>query len=182
MVVSRRERLIVEVAAAIVGLLAADRVVLSPLLAARQEMAMRTSRLEAELSRARKSLQRARSESARWDAIRATIPPDPEQAESRLLHALRSWAEESRMALSMVKPQQVRAKSRLPQMGLRASGSGSMESIVAFLWRLETAKLPIRITDLHLSARSEAADLLDIELGITTIYLPAGPQTAEASK
>ena len=47
-----------------------------------------------------------------------------------------------------------------------------MSQVGRFLYRIQTATVPVRITDLTINSRKEGTDDLAVQLGIATIYLP----------
>src|SRR3712207_7371087 len=53
----------------------------------------------------------------------------------------------------------------------RATANGRMDSISEFLWRIETAEIPLRINDMQINARKEGSDDLQLQLGVSTLYL-----------
>jgi len=53
-----------------------------------------------------------------------------------------------------------------------------MAAISRFMWRLQTSKVPIRVTDLSITTRRDGIDDLSLDLGISTLYLP--PESTKA--
>ena len=103
------------------------------------------------------------------------------QAESQVLHALRDWSQDSRLTLSSVKPGKVVERGELLEMSFQAAGTGSMSAVSRFLWRIETARLPIRIHQLQLGARKEGSDDLSLQLSLSSLCLP-GARAPAAGK
>lgn len=180
MVVSSRERYIAAIAIAVLVLLALDRVVLGPLVKYRKDIDARKSALAAEISRTEDLAARNAQDAPLWKAMRASLQPGPAEAESQILHAVRDWAEDARLTLSLVKPERLVDKSRLPQIAFQTVGTGSMEAVSRFIWRLETARIPIKITELQLASRKEGTDDLNVTMRISTVYLPERKASAAA--
>jgi hypothetical protein len=51
-----------------------------------------------------------------------------------------------------------------------------MGQIGRFLYRLQTANIPVRIVDMTINSRRDGADDLAIVLGVSTIYLAPEPE------
>jgi hypothetical protein len=180
MVLSKRERYIVFGAALVLGGLALDRVVLGPLLEGWSATEVQRQALLAEMNRATATLRHSKELAPKWRAmVRSGIRDDPAEAESQALHAIRNWTEESGVALSLLKPDRLTERTRLPEISFQASCNGSMDSISKLLWRVRNATIPVRITELQLATRKEGTDDLSIQLRLSTVYRPetarAGP-------
>ena len=64
------------------------------------------------------------------------------------------------------------------------SGTGTVKQIGNFLYKIQTASIPVRVTDVQVNSKKEGTDDLIIQIGISTVYLapddknpksPAGP-------
>lgn len=177
MILSQRERYIGIATVAVLGLLGLDRYVLTPLIDARQTVNAQVKEAIARHERADRLFQNARRLGPRWnDMVAGGLQSDVSEAESKALHALRDWAAESRLNLSSLKPERVDKLKRYHAINFRATGTGSMESISKLLYRIQTSKLPMRVTDLQITARREGTDDLSLQLGVSTIYLAPEPQ------
>lgn len=174
MVVSKRERIVIITAAVAIAALGLDRFVLDPLLEGRSQAQSDMESTTADIGRASATLQREHDLAAKWHSmLDAGIKSQPAEAESQVLHAVRDWAEECGVTLSLLKPDRSKDKTLMPKVTLQASGTGSMEAIAKLLWQVQNAKIPLRITDLQLASRKEGADDLNIQLRLSTIYLPS---------
>ena len=174
MVLSKRERLIILVTAIVVALLVLDRYVVTPLW---DEQAVREAQkqvLLAEMERARAVLARKHQTQPKWkEMLAAGLQADPTEAESQILHAVRNWSAECGLRLSSVKPERLPDKTSLREIAFQAVGTGPMSAVSRFLWRLETAKIPVRIKELQVGARKEGTDDLTLQVRLSTLYLPA---------
>jgi hypothetical protein len=106
---------------------------------------------------------------------------DPVEAESQVSHAIYTWAQEAGLTLTLVKPERVMEKTKLPEIVFQATGTGTMSSIARLLWQVQTATIPVKVNDVSVSARKEGTDDLAVVLHISTIYAPAQAQPAEAA-
>ncbi|HUT56433.1 MAG TPA: hypothetical protein VNA25_01010 [Phycisphaerae bacterium] len=183
MILSRRERLIMA-ATLIAGVaLVLDRYAVTPLLDARDAAEAQKQGLLDEMDRARGLLAHERRLSPEWRAMTAAgLRRDPTEAESQVLHAVGDWAREAGLRLSSLKPDRVPAKKHLQEINFQATGTGSMNAVARFLWRVETAGIPIRLKELQLGSRKEGTDDLTLQLRLSTIYQagqPAAPSEAD---
>lgn len=171
MVLSKRERYALIGALLALGALTLDRVVLGPWLTRRSARAAQTARFAADLVRARSQISHGRQSGPKWrEMVAAGLKADPAEAESQVLHAIRDWAEESGLSLSLLKPDRLTEKSRLPGIAFQASGAGNMKGVTRLLWRIQTAAIPIKVTELQINARKEGADDLTFQFRLSTVY------------
>jgi hypothetical protein len=182
MVLTTREKYIGITAAAAVGVWALYSLV-SSYLAQRDVTEASKGRLVAEVSRQQDLISQRRQADARWrQMLQSGMKSDPAEAESQILHAIRDWAEESGVSLSLLQPDRRTEKSRLPQIQFQADGTGTMQSIGRLLFRVQTATIPIKVTEMRVVARKVGTDDLSVHLGLSTVYAPghAIPATAPA--
>lgn len=170
MVLSRREKYITAAAGIAVAILFLDRAVLTPLQERAASRSEETARRVREIEQAGMLFDRMRHLSGAWQEIQSNgLKSDAGEAEIQVLHAVRNWAQESGLALSGLRPESVKQRGALDELTFRASGTGTIQSVAGFLWRLESAPIPIRVTDLQLGSRKEAADDLSLQLRLSTL-------------
>ncbi len=188
MVLSRRERYIVAATVGVLALALANHFVLGPLLDRRSEISAERDTMSARLEQAQSLLSRRGQVEPLWNAMRQSLRSSPAEAESQIQHAVLDAAEEAGLALSLLKSERPADKTRLPQIAFQAAGTGSMRAVSRFLWRLETAQVPVRISELQLGSRKEGTDDLSVQLRLSTLCLPAefapsaSPKAAEKSE
>ena len=171
MVLSKRERFIVFAAAATIGLLALDRIIYTPLMERWADIDKRTTAARKELIDANKLIKESRQKNRAWaDLGGRRLPGNASQAESQILGSVREWASESRLSLSSLKPERNEKERDFHRITFRATGSGTMAQVARFLFHIETASEPARMTDVTITSRKEGTDDLTINLGIATIY------------
>ncbi|MFH1731061.1 MAG: hypothetical protein ABIF82_05335 [Planctomycetota bacterium] len=174
MVLTRRERYIFIGTFLALGVLALDRLALSPLLEHRSAIEAQRASLSAELARARTLMAHRSEMDPRWrEMVRAGMKSDPAEAESQVLHAIRDWAEEAGLVLLLLKPDRLTEKPRLPEIVFQAAGTGNMRGVVRLLWRIQTAAIPVKATEMQISARKDGLDDLSFQLRISTVYAPS---------
>ena len=129
--------------------------------------------LVAKLAKAGVLFERRRMLEPRWRQMLAGgLRSDPAEAESQLLRALRDWSVEVGVKLSSLRPDRSGEKSKLPEIIVHAAGSGSMSSVSRLLWRIETARIPVKIRMLQLGSRKDGTDDLSLHLRVSTLYCP----------
>jgi len=173
MVLSKRERWIFILAGAGLALLAADRLVIEPL--RRQgnaALADRNKKL-AELQRIQRVQDDARQARPKWAGmIQNGLKADPDNAEALVQHAMLAWTREAGVSQTLLKPDRLTAKSRLPAIEFQFTGTGSMAGLGLLLHRIQTATIPIRVTDLQITSRKEGSDELSVQMKLSTLYAP----------
>jgi len=180
MVTTKRERYLLGAAIVVVLVLIVDHYALTPLLEGRDRMRAEEQALCVEMEKAVALFERSNVTAGRWDRMTSGgLKEGAAQAESVVLHALRNWSEESRLDLSSLKPERAAQEGRLPSITVHAVGAGPMGAVSAFLWRVETSPLPLKIEEMQLSSRKDGVDDLSIQLRISALYLPKGTQDAQ---
>ena len=175
MFLSKRERYIVAVTVIAVTVLLLDRYVLTPILNRQAQLDVERTRLAADLARAGSLFVRKKRLGPRWQGmLSAGLETTSADAESRVLHAVRDWSQASGLVLSSVKPEGSGEAHGLQSIVFRAAGAGPMRAVAGFLWRLQTAGLPLKITELQIGVRKAGADDLTLQLRISALCLAKG--------
>lgn len=187
MVLSQRERRVFVAAAAVVVLLAADRFAIEPLRSRRAQIDVQREAASARLLHDQGLLRRRRELGPLWATMQQSLSASPSGAESTVLHWVRDAAQESGLQLLLLRPERLAGKTPLPQIAIQASLTGSMQNLTTFLHRLESAQVPLRVSELQVSARKEGADDLSVQVRMSTLCLTGqGParegQTRPASQ
>ena len=184
MVLNKRERIIALVTGGVIALLAADRLVLTPLVERSNNVDTDLAAANADLARAEQLFRNAPRMNQRWNQmIAAGMKPEVTESESQALRALYDWAQASGVSLQSLQPDRVERplpQKEFRQVTLRATGTGSLNAVGKLLWRVQTATIPMRVTSLDLNARKEGTDDLTVTLTVSTlVYAP--PAIASAA-
>ena len=174
MVLSKRERYIAIATVAAVGILALDRFALDPLVAAKTRLDTQVAKCQQNFDKARRLFANSRRKGHLWAEMQnnGLRRRDAAEAESQVLNSIREWAQDAGMSLSSVKPERTEKEKDFAKSTFRATGIGGMSQISRFIWHLETATIPLRVSDVQINSRKEGTDDLTVQLGISTIYLP----------
>ncbi len=177
MVLTKRERYIGIVTGVVLGVLVLDYFVVSPLLAQMAVLDAKITSAQNDVRRSNDLLELSSRAKQRWNEMSSGAVRDSEQAD-QIVNNVSDWAREAGMSLSSVKPERDEKEKDFGKKTFRATGAGRMSEIGRFLWRIQTASVPVRITDLTITSRKEGTDDLSISLGVATIYqLPEGEKT-----
>ena len=177
MILSKREAYIAAAAILTIVVLALDWYVLTPVLDRQAALEAEEQTLLGDLAEARALFKRRVLLGRKWrELLDAGMGRGVAEAESQVLHALRDWSQASRLTLTSLKPEKVTERDDLLEMSFQAAGTGPMSAIAGFLWRIESARIPIRIERLQLGARREGADDLSLQLSLSSLCLPPDKQ------
>jgi hypothetical protein len=179
MILSQRERYLLGATIIALVILAAYYYVLTPLWDQWYNLADRRDQLQAKTEQAGLVLSRAARIAPKWKEMQeAGLKADPAEAESRVLHAIRDWAADAGLSLSLLKPDRSAGKTVLPVISFQAAGTGPMSAVSKFLWRVENADMPLRVTEVQLASRKEGTDNLSVQLRLSTLYVPGEASSA----
>ncbi|MEX0775580.1 MAG: GspMb/PilO family protein [Phycisphaeraceae bacterium] len=168
---SKRERYIGWTAAAVVAVLLLDWLVLSPVLSSRERLAVLRQKLQKEQVTAQRLLADDSAATRRYrNLVAVSLPGDASAAESRLLNDLRTWSQQAGFKLSSIRPDRASAVNDLNELSFQATGEGSMHALARFLYMLRNAQMPLRVLELQVASRSDAADDLTVQLRISTLW------------
>lgn len=171
---SPREKTIAVVAGLVIGVFALDRLVVSDLLARQASAQDRIELAAQELSNATQLFDNERRAQRRWSEMAGdTLKSDAPSAESQLLNEAREWAQQSDLVLTSLKLDRAESEQGYGKLTARAAASGRTESLARFLYAVQTSEIPVRVADVSVTSRREGTDELNVQIGLSTIYLPA---------
>lgn len=180
---NKRERRIGIVAAVVLGALALDRTILSPLLARRSDAQMRIEAAQAKLIDATGVFDNDRRAQRLWKELAGnSLTGSAPDAEGQLLNRTRAWADTGRLSLQSLKPERSESESGYQKITIRATATGTLKQVAQFLYAVQTADMPVRVSDLQVSARKDNTDDLSVVIALSTIYLPPGAPRPEARR
>lgn len=181
MALTNREQKIMILAVSALLILIGDRYVLSPILAARSEVSRQKEQLAAQLDESLALLERARILKPRWNGMLENgLSYDVEKTEAAVLRYIENSSGQSGFSITSIQPEHLPVKEKFGTIEFMVSGSGSMESVTRFLWAIETANVPLKISTFQLGANNENADVMSLQLNMTSIYL-IDEQTTEGN-
>lgn len=170
--IKNRQQAMAVVAAGLVGLLLADRLVLTPLVTlwkrrADQIVAMRGNVLQGEALIGREPIV-----TQQWDHMRSNmLAGEISVAEDRFLKAVERWAQEGRVSLSSVKPQWQRGTDKYVTLECNLEASGNLGAITRFLYEIERDPLGVKIVRTQINARDDAGEQLTLNLQLSALAM-----------
>lgn len=175
-----RQQLLVLLAAGAIALLAADRLLITPLSNSWKARSNRIADLNKQVVSGRGLVERERSLRGRWEQMRAnTLPNDASQAEQRVLKAFDNWAQRSRVTLLSISPQWKHDSDEHMTLECRVEASGDLGTVSRFLYELEHDPMALRLQGIEISSRDN--DGLQFALGLQVSGLVLTPETAAAA-
>ncbi|MHC4331563.1 MAG: hypothetical protein ACYSWW_25955 [Planctomycetota bacterium] len=180
MVLSKRERIILIVTIASVGLFVVNAFIVEPVMSRRDDLESQRQQLLGDLSEAELLIGNHAQMRKKWNAIVSDGLRNETEAESRVLGALREWSGAASLALSSIRPERISSDRGLQEMIFTVAGKGTLESVARFLWQIETAALPVKIKDIQLGSSSESGDSMSLQLHLSALYLGTQKRHPEA--
>jgi hypothetical protein len=178
MAMGKRERIIAVVAGLVVGALVLDRLFITPWLERWDIARTRAAAAERELEDARQTIDNDLRAQRNWrDMSGGTVQSDAAAAESQVLNRVRNWAQDAGLSLTSIKPEAAVPQKGYQRVTIRATATGSMRNVARFLFAVENADVPLRVSDMQIVTRREGTDDLTLQVGLATIYLPSGTAT-----
>jgi hypothetical protein len=104
------------------------------------------------------------------------LKADESQADTQLEYALSKWAQLAGFVNQPElrhDPTNQKAGGVFPVVGYNIKVTGTQRSISQLIWALETAKIPIRISNLTISPQPEGTDNLTAHMDVDTLAMPA---------
>ena len=181
-----REKLIAGVAAAAVGVLGLNTVVVGPYVDRLRSIADETDKLTRQAGETADLFARQRRLRPVWaDLTRGGLSADVSTAESQTANALYQWATSAGVAPVSLLPDRSSTENGFQVIGFRFTATGRTPAVAKLLWDVETATIPVRLTDVTVTPRKEGRDDLTVQMSISTLTLrppekakPAGPAVA----
>jgi hypothetical protein len=175
---SKRERLILICTIALVAAAGLYYWPVKPMLDQRQQMHAENQALTIRLARQQKVLGHRRELGPLWTAMQPSLKETADQAESQAMHTLRDAAAEARLSPPSYRPERLLDESAMPQVSVKVDGAGTMQSVTRFLYLLDSAEIPLRMTELTMTSKKPGGDEINFTLRVTTIYKPIGHKPA----
>jgi len=179
MVLSKRERILVIATIVVLGGGAIYAVVLNPLDRMRQQTTNEKLELETQLAQARNLFDRRKMLERKWKGLLSEGMQNDADAESRIARALTEWAGQTGLTLSSVKPESTSTDKGMNEVIFVVAGQGGLDSVASFLYKVETAELPVKVTNMQLGSSSESGDNMSLQLRLSAIYAGSSRKTAE---
>lgn len=153
MLKNKGRKVLYAVAVICVAGLILDRFIVPPLMETWSSRSARIAELRNEIDRAEQLIERKDTLEKRWDEMQENaLPADRAEAENGILSAVNSWAEDSRLAVSSLRPRWLRDRGAFAKLEVQATATGQRQAVLRFLHALETDVYPIHVEDVKLSS------------------------------
>lgn len=198
MILSRRERYITIATTVCIGLWLLDWVAIEPLTEHRNDLDSQIAIARNEVGERASLLSRRPWYTRQWNDFKSVLPSDAATAGTQGVDIINKLATESRLNLTNLKPDTKDEVVKLPgspgqsssspnkdepqlhRVTIQASGSGNMKEIRDFLFKCQTAKIPLHIVNLQLSSRKmDGNDDLNVSITFSSLFLPAEKPKSE---
>ncbi|MEM7681295.1 MAG: hypothetical protein AAF288_04995 [Planctomycetota bacterium] len=179
---SKRERLLVWLTLSVVGLFLADRVLVAPVAGWYQARSDQAVELEQDIERARGLVQMRSEVSRLWQGYRnAGLGRDASALTAEVNASLSAWAQQAGLTLSGVRPARQVEVEAFQEMGFVVSADGSAGSAAAFLARIESSPLPMKVSRVDFSASNAEEDRVQLQVTLSTLRLTGAPAPTSGS-
>lgn len=181
MLASSRERNLTLVTGLIVGLLALDRLVLSPGLARWDEQTRGLAEAEETLRKHEETLTREEDLRKRWSAMAARLARvNAENVGTDFLNALRGFAKDSGIEFSDIHPNRTVSRGDFEEYTFETSTKCATRGLAQFLYRIDGSPEFIAIPQFNATAGNEGPSGLSVALRLSTIG-PSGHTKEDAA-
>lgn len=181
MLASSRERNLTLATGVIVGLLALDRLLLSPGLARWDEQTKGLAEAEETLRKHEETLTREEDLRKRWSAMAARLARvNAENVGTDFLNALRGFAKDSGIEFSDIHPNRTVSRGDFDEYTFETSTKCATRGLAQFLYRIDGSPEFIAIPQFNATAGNEGPSGLSVALRLSTIG-PSGRTREEAA-
>lgn len=165
MAAKNRERLLLIVALSAVGILAADKLIITPLGNLWSDRSARITSLKQSIERGGNLLERETTITRRWEEMQQTgLANNASVAEDAVLKAANRWGSESGVTFTSFKPQWIEYDGDYQTYDCRANATGDLSAISRFIYELETDPLPIRAEEIEVASRDDSGSNLNLAI------------------
>lgn len=172
MEIKNRQQVLMIVAIAVLGLFAADKLVLDPLTAAWNAKAKRIQQLRMQVAQGQRLLQREGSIRGRWAQMeRNALTNNTSAAEQQLFGAIDSWRQDSRVVINGATPQWRHDADDYMTFQCRMDASGNLPTLSKFLYDIEKDPMGLKLDSIEISARDKEGQQLVLALQLSALVL-----------
>jgi len=179
-ILSKRERYIVIGVVAVIAVFALDRMLISPLLASREELKNSITAAKFKYRDNQILIKNDPTKKVEWKGMQDKgLKADKCLVEGQVLQLLNDWAKEARLNLTTEKPEREETMGVKPndkekpfrRVTFRAAGTGNAYQVSEFVKKIQAGSIPIKINELAISSRKDGVDDLNLSLSIYALLL-----------
>ena len=169
MAMSTRERYISIAVLVAASAFAIDRLLLTPYLERRKALAEEIANHDRSLEDAQQVLQRERQLRLIIRAMGGSLRADASAVEGQLLHLLHEWQQQAGVGGASFQRVHALEAHGFTHLKFQISAAGSMPAVAMLVYRIETAPIPLRVDDLHVTPKREGGEELQVQLVVSTL-------------
>lgn len=169
---NNRQQLLAILAMVAVGLLAGDRLLLTPLTRLWKERSAQLAQLRKSVEQGSRLVERDTIIRERWDQIRKnSLSGEVSVAENQVLRAFDRWSQESRIGVNGIKPQWKRSSDEFATLECRVDAAGTLAQITRFLYEIEKDVLGFKLDLVHIISNDTRGQQLTLGLQVSGLQL-----------
>ncbi len=177
MQIKNRQQLLTIGTIVMLGLFAADRLVVDPLMGFWDAKAKRIRQMRADVAQGKALLQRETSIRGLWSQMEhSTLTNNTSAAEQQLFGAIDSWRQNSGVAINGATPQWKHDADDYMTYQCRMDASGNLATLSKFLYDIEKDPMALRLDSIEISARDKEGQVLVLGLQISGLVLTPQPR------
>jgi Tfp pilus assembly protein PilO len=170
--IDNRQQLLVVITIAAIALLAADRLVYTPLAKLWKNRSERIVELRKQVQNGSVLLQREQVIRNHWEQMRTNmLPNNPSLAEQQILKAVDTWSQQSRVSVTSIMPQWKHDSDDYMTLDCRVDAAGDLEALTEFLYSIEKGPMALKLESVELSARDNTGQQLVLGLQISGLVM-----------
>ena len=109
------------------------------------------------------------------DLTHGGLSDNQSAAESQAVRAILDWAGDAGVTVTALKPDRASDENKFQILSYHVTAVGRTPDVGRLMWDIETATIPVRLTDVQVTPRKEGTDDLTIQFGVTTLVQPPEP-------
>jgi Tfp pilus assembly protein PilO len=175
MPVKNREQLLFILVLACVGLLVADRLILTPLITTWNDRSKKITELQTNINSKSLLVDRERKMQDDWlRMVRESRSTSDQVTEKQVLDGLSNWAISSRLTVTSQKLHWITGEEDCRKLEVRVSATGSLGAIARFIYALESDPQALKVEEMALSAKDDKGQTINCDVRFTRLVLEDG--------
>jgi hypothetical protein len=170
--IKNRQQFLVIAAGALIGLFAADKIIIGPVWNLWKGRTEQIAKLRKQVDDANHLIKRESSLNARWEQMKTnTLPTNESQAEQLVLNAVDRWSRKSGVSITSLSPQWKHDADEYMTLECRVDATGNMAMVKDFLYSIEKDPLALKLQMVEISTRDPEGQVLNLGLQISGLVL-----------
>jgi hypothetical protein len=168
----KRQQFLIVLTAVVVGIYAADMVVVEPLLKWWSSRSQTIVQLRKKVQEGTLLIQREDGIRTRWEGMNTnTLPANSALAEQQVLRAFDGWAKNTGTEISDILPQWKDDSDEHTTLNCRVEAGGGLSTLGRFLYEIERSPMALKLDSVQLRTRDDAGRQLTLNLQISGLVL-----------